>query len=455
MKLAALLISALALAACDDGDAPPVVDDGITTRAFRLRIENVAPWTVLKAGTQLTRTDLTDGALGPGEAFEIRFTAGQGHLLSFATMLAESNDWFFAPAPEGIPLYSEGRPLSGEITRFVQLWDAGTELDQEPGIGDATGRLQTMRDAGEPDPDAQVREVPLTTRLTEGGTFVRPEISEMIRVTLTPGLEQQFTLRIENVSTTTTLVTSRGTLPVHVSPFVYAVHRDPAALFDVGVPARENGLEQLAEAGQPDPLGASLRNARGAATGLSPGVVVVHELPAPLFTPGAPDVGAGLERLAEDGDQAPLRDALAVNPPPGVISTAAFETPVGADAPGPAMPGQAFEVIIEGKPGDAVSFATMFGMSNDWFFATRPEGIALFFEGVPRSCDVTADVALYDLGTEADEELDVGPNTAPQQAAPDTGRADRTVEVREVTIERYGVPEVLHLRVTLTPLGPL
>jgi hypothetical protein len=297
-----------------------------------------------------------------------------------------------------------------------------------------------------------VREVPATVRLGDGSTFVRPATSSMIRVTLTPGADQSFTLRIQNVSNARTLVTSQGALPVHVSPVAWAVHRNPAPIFTPGEAARDNGLERLAEAGSPDDLGNALRNLRGAATGLSPGVWVVHTQPAPLFTPGSADTGMGLERLAEDGNQLPLGDALATNPPAGVVASGTFDTPVGATAPGPAMPGQAFEVTIHGEPGEAVAFATMFGMSNDWFFATRPEGIQLFFGDIPRACDVTADVLLYDLGTEADEEFDVGPNTAPQQPAPDTGRPDRTTEVRQVTLERYGVPAVLHLRVTLTPL---
>ena len=453
MKLGALLISALALGACGDDEplAPTNGDGGVVSRDFTLRIENVAPWTVLKAGTQATKTDLIDGPAGPGEAFELRFTANNHHFVSFATMFGESNDWFFAPKPQGIPLFSGGSPTSGDVTRFVRLWDAGTELDQEPAVGDATAPRQATRDMGEPDPDRRVREVPMTTRLADGSTFVRPATAAMIHVTLTPGPEQQFTLRIENVSTATTLLTSQGPTAVHLSPLAWAIHRVPGPIFDPGEPARENGLESLAEAGAPDPLGSSLRNVRGYASGLSPGVFVVHGAAAPLFAPGNPDFGVGLERLAEDGDHGPLLAALQATPPAGVSAVGAFDAPANAAAPSPAMPGQAFELIVHGAPGEAVSFATMFGMSNDWLFAARPEGIALFADGVPRSCDVTADVVLYDLGTEVDEELDVGPSTAPQQPAPDTGRLDRIGEVREVTLERYGVPEVLHLRVTLEP----
>lgn len=448
MKLGALVTSALALAsaACGDDSSNPGGDDDPTasSRDFTLRIENVARWTVLKTGTQATRTTGGDGPAGSGEAFEIRFTAGDHQFLSFAAMMFESNDWFFAPGPEGIPLYTDGRPTSGDVTSYVRLWDAGTEYDQEPSVGDATGGRQPSRTTGEPDPDINVREVELTTRLGDGRTFVRPEVADMIRVTLTPGADQQFTLRIQNVSGTNTLITSWGPRPLRISPFAWAIHEQPAPLFTPGEPARENGLELLAEAGLPDTLGTALRNVRGYASALSPGLFVVHEGPAPLFALGEPDRGLGLEQLAEDGDPEPLRAAFAADLPGGVFAFDTFGTePIG--------PGETVEATFHAGPGDYLSFAAMFRMSNDWFFATRPEGIALFLDGSPVNCDVTSDVILYDLGTEADEELNVGPNTAPQQLEPGAGRPDRFTEVREVTPERYGIPTVLHLRVTLTP----
>lgn len=48
--------------------------------------------------------------------------------------------------------------------------------------------------------------------------------------------------------------------------------------------------------------------------------------------------------------------------------------PVGAEAPGPAMPGEAYEVRFDAADGDRLSFVTMFGMSSDWFFAAPNTG---------------------------------------------------------------------------------
>lgn len=449
MKLGALLISALALGACGDDDSvtdiPDVVDE---SQDFQVRIENIAPWTVKTAGAQEMQPDETFGAIEPGEFFIIRFSGNAGHAVTFAAMLGESNDWFFAPGPEGIPLYVDGQPQSGDVTSYVRLWDAGTELDQEPGVGDATGTNQPQRNFGEADPDPNVREVPKTVTLSDGSTFTLPDVASMIRVTLELGTDQVFTMRIENVSRSTTLVTSNGTRAITISPVAYAVSRNTNVLFTPGQPALDNGLEDLAEGGGAYPISNSLRFERGVATPLSAGVFVVHTSPTPLFTVGAADYGVGLESLAEDGNQVPLRDALAASPPAGVIESGELVTATGA-----AQPGEAFEFVVHAEPGDNLSFATMFGMSNDWFFATGPEGIALFdANGRPRWGDVTSEVVLYDLGTEGNEELDVGPNTGTQQAAPNTGRPDGTAVVHEVTAESYEPLEVQHVRVTITPL---
>jgi hypothetical protein len=452
-KLSLLAASLASLGACvADDPAPPATDLQPTT--FKLRIENVAPWWALKSAHQTVKVDGTFGAAGPGAAFELAFTAGRGQKVSFATMLGQSNDWFFGPGPAGIALYdAEGNPRSGDVTGEIYLFDAGTEIDQEPAVGDATGPRQPSPDFGAPDPIAKVRQLGQTVALTAGGTFTLPPVSEMIKATLVPGGNRQFVLRIENVSTASTLVTSQGARAIGLSPVVWALHIQDAPLFSPGAPARGPGLELVAESGRGQDHGAALRALSGWSTPLSPGVLAVRREPEPRYALGLPDHGRGIERLAEDGNAAPLREALDTNTRiMGLAATGGFDTPVGKPARGPARPGDAYELTVSGLPGEHVSFATMFGMSNDWFFATRPEGIALFeADGTPRRGDVTGAIAIYDAGTELDQEPAIGADTGPQQAGPNTGAPDPINQVREVPARVHGFPASAHLRVTLEP----
>ena len=122
-------------------------------------------------------------------------------------------------------------------------------------------------------------------------------------------------------------------------------------------------------------------------------------------------------------------------------------------ADGPAVSGQSYVFAVAGKPGDRLSFATMFGMSNDWFFGTPPGGLSLFgADGQPQSGDVTDMLVLFDAGTEIDEEVGVGPDVAPQQLMPDQGAMDPVRQVREVPAAEYGLPASAHIRVTLAPM---
>jgi hypothetical protein len=140
----------------------------------------------------------------------------------------------------------------------------------------------------------------------------------------------------------------------------------------------------------------------------------------PLFSAGQADRGDGLEALAEDGDPSAL--AAAVASQAGVSASGAFNTPVGETDPGPLPPGGAYEFTIVAVPGDTLSFATMFVQSNDLFYAPDGTGIALFnSDGTPVSGDVTGQVQLWDAGTELNQEPGVGPDQAPRQAGPNTG----------------------------------
>jgi hypothetical protein len=184
-------------------------------------------------------------------------------------------------------------------------------------------------------------------------------------------------------------------------------------------------------------------------TPLAPGVWAVHTAADPLFTAGQADRTQGLEALAEDGVPSGLAEALANQT--GVVKSGVFNTPAGAEAPGPLPPGNAYEFTVEAAPGDHLSFATMFVQSNDLFYAPDGTGIALFNEdGTPISGDITGQVSLWDAGTEVNQEPGTGADQAPRQAGPDTGEAENGVV--QIVADQYTYPDTAQvIQVTISP----
>jgi hypothetical protein len=93
----------------------------------------------------------------------------------------------------------------------------------------------------------------------------------------------------------------------------------------------------------------------------------------------------------------------------------------------------------------------MFGQSNDLFYSNdRP--IALFdAAGKPISSDLTAQLSLWDAGTEVNEEPGLGPNQGPRQATPAAGvtESQGIAHVRD----KYTYPRIGEvLRVTIAPV---
>ena len=179
---------------------------------------------------------------------------------------------------------------------------------------------------------------------------------------------------------------------------------------------------------------------------LAPGAWVTQRGGTPLFIDGQPDSGAGLEALAEDGNPAELAANLPRN-------SGVFATPVGADAPGPLTPGNAYEFTFVARPGDRLSFATMYVQSNDLFLSPGDTGIALFTDDrQPISGDITNQIGLWDAGTEVNEEPGVGANQAPRQAGANTG-ADEGGTVRLVD-DGFTYPAVADIvRITISSSG--
>lgn len=205
-----------------------------------------------------------------------------------------------------------------------------------------------------------------------------------------------FRVRVENVSTAETLQTSEGPKPCVLSPVAYAVHDEMFTLFAEGE-AASDGLESLAEDGNPT-------------------------------------------RLVEEASM-------------GAASAGAADVTEGGDEPGPAGPGESFAFDVEAHAGQRLSVASMFGQSNDLFYAFDPTGVPLFEDGDPRDVEATSSLALWDAGTEVNEEPGVGPNQAPRQSGPDTGQSEDGV-VRPVADvdDGYDYPETDSVvRLTISP----
>ena len=127
-----------------------------------------------------------------------------------------------------------------------------------------------------------------------------------------------------------------------------------------------------------------------------------------------------------------------------------FDTPDGGSSPAPIGPGQSYSFSVTAEAGQRLSFATMYVQSNDLFYAPSAAGIALFSGSDPLSGDVTAQLELWDAGTEVNEEPGVGLNQAPRQSGPDTGPAENgVVEIVDDGFSYGDVSDVI--RVTVTP----
>ena len=404
-----------------------VVNAGGGAQRFVVSVDSVGDFAFHDSGVFNTPVGAAGpGALLPGDAYEWKFYASPGDRLSFATMLVQSNDWFFGPAESGIPLYSNGSKLTGDVTAYVQLWDAGTEGDEMPGGGAKQAPRQSGPDTGPDDPTSNVRQV-----LTD----LVPATSQLVRVTLRDGGDSAFTLRIDNISGGSSLATP-------LAPGVGVVHTAPAPLFINGKPDFGMGLEGLAEDGNAGPLADGLAVYTGVNTPLAPVGYTVHQELNPLFTLGQ-TASIGLQRLAEDGGPGDLVAMLS-----GDRGAAAIGR--GASGPGPIAPpagNYSFEVMA--NPGDLLSLATMFVQSNDWFCALHNQPL-FDASGEPIRGDFTHVVHLYDAGTEVNQPIGFGSNQAPRQAGPNTGLSEAGV-VQLVTQARYENASNA-LRLTITPL---
>lgn len=172
----------------------------------------------------------------------------------------------------------------------------------------------------------------------------------------------------------------------------------------------------------------------------SPGAWVLHSGSDPLFTDGEADRGQGLETLAEDGDPTMLAASLRAQG----LQAGVFDRPVCADTTRPLRSLEYYEFEVATSPETPfLSIATMLVQSNDLFLSPTGGGIPLFDEnGRPIAGQfVTNRLSLWDAGTEANEMPGEGANQALRQSSANTGPHDEDATVRSIN-DSFTYPSV-------------
>lgn len=293
----------------------------------------------------------------PGESVSIKFNAGRGQHLAFATMYGASKDWFFAPENPGLKLYDDqGMAMTGDVSAQIKLWDNGSK-DNISGA-------------------AESNNISLVPGINA---------ASLMKLDLAYDVEKsEFTLTIQNTS-------GGSSNETPFSPGVWAVSNTLGGNLLNKMPFFEAGkmsnpeITQIAETGNNEPAAMKAMTNTGIITGLSPVVVVVYSgNENPIFKVGEKDRANGLKEVAQTGNATKLKASLSA-------LDNVKEVYVLGNAP--IAPGAKEMANIKGEPGDKVAYVTMFGYSNDWFYANSPE-LMLSTKG-----NLTSKTVLFDDGT--------------------------------------------------------
>lgn len=345
------LMTIFSLSSCDDDEMMVMESPMEKTITF----ENiVTPKDFVESGSfQGTNTPV----IMPGESVSFKFIAGKAQSLMFATMYGASKDWFFASKQPGIKLFdANGNAITGDVSSEVLLWDNGTKEN-------TTGTAQN-------NPIAQVPNV---------------NASQLVKLNLSYDIvKSEFTLTIAN--------TSGGTAnETPLSPGVWAVSNyNGAQLLNSAPFFTPNTLSNpeitdIAQMGDITKMVTKLNANTGIMTGLSPALVVVYSgNQNPIYQSGQLDSGNGLKEVSQTGNVMKLQTTLKAMPNvKGVY--------IAGNAP--LAPGSKMMTSFSFTPGDKMAYVTMFGFSNDWFYANE-QSIDAGTTG-----DLTSKTTLYDSGT--------------------------------------------------------
>lgn len=299
----------------------------------------------------------TPPLIHPGQSIDIKFSAGNGQTLAFATMYGLSKDWFFAPINPGLKLYDESKqPIVGDVSDQIKLWDNGTK-------DDVTGN----------DESKVIAEV------------AGVNAALLMKLDLSFDTEKsEFTLKITNTSGGTTHETPFSPGVWAVSNIVGGKLLNSNPFFEANKISNPE-ITAIAEGGDNAPASTKTISNTGIITGLSQLLVVAYNgIDNPIFKVDTKDSGKGLKNIAELGDA----DALAA-----YLRTLPGVTNVSVIGSTPILPGVEITGDIKGIRGDKISIVSMFTYSNDWFFANS-EDILISTKG-----ELASKIKLYDNGT--------------------------------------------------------
>lgn len=355
--LASTALAAFTLSSCRDSNNATMTD-----MAFQRTItfENVVnPKDFVESGS--FQGTGNPPVILPGQSVSVKFNAGKTQALMFATMYGDSDDWFFASQQPGIKLFdANGNAITGDVSSSVRLWDNGSK-------NDITGQTESK-------PIMQVPNV---------------NASKLMKLNLAYNdVSSEFTLTITN--------TSGGTVnETPFSPGVWAVSNyNGSQLLNSAPFFTPNALSNpeitdIAQMGNISKMMTKLNANTGIMTGLSPALVVVYRGDKnPIYELGKLDSGMGLKNIAQFGNVTQLQNTLkSLSNVKGVY--------VAGSAP--VTPGSKVTTNFNAEPGDKIAYATMFGFSNDWFYANE-QNIDANTRG-----DLSSKTSLFDSGTGIDQ----------------------------------------------------
>ncbi|WP_223608499.1 spondin domain-containing protein [Chryseobacterium sp. OSA05B] len=355
-SLAAGILTTFILTSCDDNDNM-MMDNNAVKRT--ITFENVVtPKDFVESGSfQGTGSPV----ILPGQSVSITFSAGKTQALMLATMYGASKDWFFASKQPGIKLFDDnGNAVTGDVSSQILLWDNGTKNDN-------SGQMESK-------PIAQVPNV---------------NASQLMKLNLTYNdVSSEFTLTISNNSGGTANETP-------FSPGVWAVSNyngsqllNSAPFFTANALSNPE-ITDIAQMGNISKMMMKLNANTGIMTGLSPALVVVYTGDKnPVYELGQTDAGKGLKEISQFGNVSKLQNSLKTLPNVKGVYVAGTA---------PVAPGSKVMTQFAATPGDKIAYVTMFGFSNDWFYANEQS-----IDANAKS-DLTSKTTLFDSGTGVDQ----------------------------------------------------